>query len=854
MPFSNTKTYQIDFTTLPAGLLGATAVNSITTALQKWSDVVPIDFVQVQSGADYRFRFDGLVDNGDGTTTDISTINPAGAAQPLAFTRNAQTTFNPLGSWTFPDPINPNDDMQNVALHEIGHFLGLGHSTLRTAVMYPNQQGVSDLSEDDIEQAQAILGARAVLVPGWFGDSTSGADVAIADFSPASPLIGGVGPAPTPELCAIVGQVDNPDGPDQPYLRFGYKLNAKEAKGGWSPAVPAGATIGNDTQGMALATGVIKPKNNPPEPVDLVMAYMDNPGGENQLFYRVALDLATTEPAITWVGEWPVPGPWGSETAEIACTLADINGSGGSDLIVAWIDDPDGENAIYYKIGWDIAANGSIATWSDRFQVSGPIGDSSSGLGIAVSDFRGNARPDLIVFWVDNPDGNNRGYYRVGEDLDPTGVPIGGWGADRYAIPGPWGFDTQGAGIALAALRGLQRLDLAVFNVDAAPAGYLRLLSPSLPTWHNPKGPPAERPLFTLRRLRSPPMLSSWRRSAHLRQPARPRRSRSACGIAPTSTRIREAIFWNLSGRHTTVNARAGSAIAAASRKPSIADVFYIDQAGHVLTSANAAIAQAGTTVAQAQSNWNVPGQQVSPAGARRIRHWLRLPRPRLTSVLLSRGSRTIWRSRPGPMRPVPGGAAVSTGPGRGPSRRLAAVGAAPSVLLLIVDGNDAIWQAMVDTQSNFSGATKILPDGSVASNVVAVSRAPGQFDLFWIDRNGVPRSTFQGPGAPGWAAPFTVATPIRPLTTSKSRRSRMGDNRLQVFWEEADRAIRAAWWAPRPDGIAPPWSASAEVVPAGSTAGSRDMAAVSRATGLARLFFVASTGNMADVFWGRTP
>ena len=278
------------------------------------------------------------------------------------------------------------------------------------------------------------------------------------------------------------------------------------------------------------------------------MAYMDDPDGENQLFYRVALDIAATEPAITWIGEWRVPGPFGATTAEIACTLADINGSGGSDLIVAWIDDPDGANTIYYKIGWDIAADGSIATWSDRMQVPGPIGDSSSGLGIAVSDFRGNARPDLVVFWVDNPDGNNRGYYRVGEDLDPTGVPIGGWGADRYAIPGQWGFDTQGAGIAFAALRGLQRLDLAVFNVDAAPAGYLRLLSPSLPTWHNPRGTPGGKATVHLTASPVTTNASSWPRSVRPPRPARPRRLPSRSGIAPTSTKTRAAISSSSSG------------------------------------------------------------------------------------------------------------------------------------------------------------------------------------------------------------------------------------------------------------------------------------------------------------------
>ncbi|MFF0636368.1 FG-GAP repeat domain-containing protein [Nocardia sp. NPDC004151] len=37
--------------------------------------------------------------------------------------------------------------------------------------------------------------------------------------------------------------------------------------------------------------------------------------------------------------------------------------------------------------------------------------------GIAVGDLNGNGRPDLVVFLVDNPAGQNQGYYRIGRDL-----------------------------------------------------------------------------------------------------------------------------------------------------------------------------------------------------------------------------------------------------------------------------------------------------------------------------------------------------------------------------------------------------------------------------------------------------
>ena len=53
----------------------------------------------------------------------------------------------------------------------------------------------------------------------------------------------------------------------------------------------------------------------------------------------------------------------------------------------------------------------------------------NQGGGVAVADLSGTGRQDLVVFMVDNAAGQNRGLFRVGRDLDPTGNPAGGWTA-----------------------------------------------------------------------------------------------------------------------------------------------------------------------------------------------------------------------------------------------------------------------------------------------------------------------------------------------------------------------------------------------------------------------------------------
>ena len=145
----------------------------VQQALARWSAVANLAFVQVADSpnADIRIGWGNLLGSGTGEIGEAaynfsgSTFSPDTVVRLEDPALTALDASGAIGGFIYH---GLSSTLYQVAVHEIGHALGLGHSTDSTSVMFPTAQGVinQDTNASDIAGINAIYAGVACYAEG----------------------------------------------------------------------------------------------------------------------------------------------------------------------------------------------------------------------------------------------------------------------------------------------------------------------------------------------------------------------------------------------------------------------------------------------------------------------------------------------------------------------------------------------------------------------------------------------------------------------------------------------------------------------------------------------------------------
>lgn len=151
------------FENCPSSLDCDLAHNAVRRAAETWDAIIGISLEEVDSGGDINILW-ASGEHGDAHPFDGQGGVVAHAALPYTSGEwwfDGDLHFDDDENWVVDTPTEPfpyQVHLPTVALHELGHSLGLDHSNDPRSVMWAEYTGIRILSDDDILGIQSLYG------------------------------------------------------------------------------------------------------------------------------------------------------------------------------------------------------------------------------------------------------------------------------------------------------------------------------------------------------------------------------------------------------------------------------------------------------------------------------------------------------------------------------------------------------------------------------------------------------------------------------------------------------------------------------------------------------------------------